>query len=368
VNAAIALGLPAGVARASENDYTLPTGITEESGGLEAECVWDGPLPYIDFTSVVKKTTDAAFSQLVFSGGLENTTTAVARIRPAMGFAWGRSIVALNPDDCQGNQNGLAFGGMSGGQNLLDVIDGGVWSNGCLDVDSNNANITIYNGSAEYFDPGNNLGAMTFVGGGGLSQMTNTEYRMAAADYTPLVSPLCDGSNTYDNNSFHDLGVTDHGVTTIGLAPGLYCIDDNNQGLTIGSQDVVTGTMVTIVMLDGAISVHGDATVMLSAPDKDDLESDFAPAIRGLLLYVPPSNPSCGGDDNCVTLNGNSSSFFKGTILAPDTEVRFLGDGGADLFGQIIGWDVEVRGSSESVVTYNPEAEMVLPTYLNVQK
>ena len=69
-------------------------------------------------------------------------------------------------------------------------------------------------------------------------------------------------------------------------------------------------------------------------------------------------------------MNGNSETFYEGTILAPGdgAEIRFLGNNGADIYGQIIGWDVFVEGSAESVVTYNPEAEMVLPTYLNMQK
>jgi hypothetical protein len=368
VDAAIAQGLPAAVARATENDYNLPVGITEEFGGIEAECVWDGPLPYIDFTAVVKKTTDAAFSQVVFSGLLENTTTAVARIRPSLAFGWGRSIVALNDADCQGNQNGLQFSGL-GGSNYLDVIQGGVFSNGCLDVDGN-ADVTIVGGSAEYFDPGDHLDRLTFLpdpvpphAAGGLNQLTNPEYRMARADYMPQISPLCNAGNTYTDNTFHDLEVG--GV--IDLDPGLYCIDDNH-GLRINNNEVVTGEKVTFVILNGDVAVDGGAMVTLSAPERADPDGTFADAIRGLLWYVPPTNTGCQND--CITLNGNSSTFYEGTILAPGNgaEVRFLGNNGADLYGQIIGWDVFVEGSANSTVTYNPESEMVLPTYLNVQR
>jgi hypothetical protein len=361
VNSAIAVGLPVGVARATENDYNLPNPLTEEAGGIDAECVWDGPLPYIDFTTVVKKTTDTAFAQLVFSGGLENTNTAVARVRPAIGIGWGRSIVALNPANCQGNQNGLIFNGL-GGHNYLDIIQGGVWSNGCMNGPGN-VDITITDGAAEYYYAGSQLEAedFTFFGGGSLNQMTNTEYRMAVADYMPPVTPDCsDSSNRYTDHDFMELA-----TRTEGLDPGLYCLTN---GLSIGAHDVVTGDMVTIVILNGDVDIHGNATVMLSAPDHDDEEAgrDFGDAIKGLLFYVPSSNSGCG--TNCMILNGDTNTVFTGSILAPAGEVVFLGNNGADLFGQIIGWDVEVGGSSESTVTYNPETEIILPTTLKVQK
>ena len=101
VTTAVQEGYDAAVARAQANNYELPQSwVDEQTPGLKIECVMEYPEPFLDVTVVVQETTETAFAQVVFPDGLENTVIAVARVRPAISMGYGRSIVALNPNDC----------------------------------------------------------------------------------------------------------------------------------------------------------------------------------------------------------------------------------------------------------------------------
>jgi hypothetical protein len=54
-----------------------------------------------------------------------------------------------------------------------------------------------------------------------------------------------------------------------------------------------------------------------------------------------------------ITLNGNSGSSFTGTILAPAADVMINGTGGTGLHGQIIGYKVDLSGTSNTSIVYN---------------
>jgi hypothetical protein len=92
----------------------------------------------------------------------------------------------------------------------------------------------------------------------------------------------------------------------------------------------------------GVVSWNGGATVHLSAP----LEGDFS----GLLMYMPSST-------NCstITLNGNSGSTLMGTILAPCSNVSIDGTGDSGIDGQIIGYTVDLAGTSSNSIHYNDD-------------
>jgi hypothetical protein len=75
------------------------------------------------------------------------------------------------------------------------------------------------------------------------------------------------------------------------------------------------GTDVTIVILQGGLKINANTDIQISAPGDTP---DPSPAIPGVLLYVPASNPAD------ITLNGGSGSFFKGTIIALDLISRWM--------------------------------------------
>jgi hypothetical protein len=152
--------------------------------------------------------------------------------------------------------------------------------------------------------------------------------------------PTCSGNATWSGNTMSPGTYSGQGqfpppgVDT--LLPGTYCV---NGDFRINGGDTLTGTGVTIRMDGGVISWNGGATVHLSAPTSG--------GYNGLLIYMPSAS-------NCstITLNGNSGSTITGTILAPCADIKVDGTGDSGINGQIIGWTVDLGGTSGSKINY----------------
>jgi hypothetical protein len=138
------------------------------------------------------------------------------------------------------------------------------------------------------------------------------------------------------------------------MTPGLYCVTG---GLTL--HGTYKGTGVTIVILSGDIKVNAQSVLQLSAPGNSP---DPSPAIPGVLIYVPASNPSP------VTLNGGSGSFLDGLILAPRSDITLNGNAADYIHGQVIGWSVFVSGNNGFTINYNPNEAYQLPTSIELAK
>lgn len=124
------------------------------------------------------------------------------------------------------------------------------------------------------------------------------------------------------------------------LQSGTYCVSGGN--FQINGGDTLIGHDVTIYMIDGFVKWNGGATIKLDAPDSG--------AYAGLLLYLPPTNP------NVVVVNGNGDSQIVGSILAPASEVTVEGGGGASgLECQIIGFHVNLSGSSNTTIDFKAD-------------
>ena len=126
------------------------------------------------------------------------------------------------------------------------------------------------------------------------------------------------------------------------LSPGLYCISGNVRVNNAG--DSFYGDGVTLYFLDGSLTING-GTVQISAPSR---VPDPDPAIAGMLILFAP------GNSNDIKLNGNSDSYFKGTILAPESDIDMLGNGSTNGYqSQVIGFNVEVGGTADTYVFYD---------------
>jgi len=124
------------------------------------------------------------------------------------------------------------------------------------------------------------------------------------------------------------------GVTT--LKRGIYCIDGD---VRVQSDTELTGQGVTLVVNKGSVRFSGDAKISLEAPSSG--------SFNGLLLYLPLENKSL------VVLNGSKESIFRGTILAPSSKIRIMGNESAyGYHSQIIGFTIELNGSSRILVKY----------------
>lgn len=152
------------------------------------------------------------------------------------------------------------------------------------------------------------------------------------AGVDPLTGEMTSGN--WDEGIFPPEGVTE-------LGSGVYCLQDD---FIVGDGGTLTGSGVTIIMEDGNIKIGGHATINLSAPKSGPNQ--------GLLIYSPI------GNRGIISLSGDGESNYMGTIYAPGADLRINGldslQGGA-YHSQIIGFYVEIDGSSNILVRYKDD-------------
>jgi hypothetical protein len=300
----------AAINRAAANGFDL----NADGNWVETTCGidnWGWEDRYIDITVHISRTTETSFAHLLFPASLTNQVDSTTRVRPRMPLAFGHAIVALNPADCQGNQNGAIFGG--NGQ--THIVGGGVWSNGCLRGNGNSWDVTVENGSVSYV--GEQSGSEHWTPNP--QQAPHT----IPSDYFEVPEPDCTGHWV----SANDLSGN--------LDPGLYCVNSNV------NLDDVSGAGITIY-INGDLRVNGNPTINLSAPSRSPNPD---PAIPGLLFYVT-------GD---ITVNGSSDQWYLGMVYAPAGYCKFNGTGGTwdTLHTQIVCWDVEVTGTADIDINFD---------------
>jgi len=363
VELAASAGRKAAVKRAKDNSFTIDQNISDNMG-VETKCgveplyaatksgapvkIFDDK--YMDVHSVITKQTQTAFAHFVFSGAMVNTVNAITRVRPRQPLAYGYAIVSLNPDTTNCNKaNGVTYHGLGGGD--LTVDGGGVFSNGCMDVDGN-VNVTVSGGPVVYFGTGNknDLDKIN-MDSGTPAQLVNATDRIPPELYD-ISAPNCAAGTTLTAKDFVGY-YNDHGGKP--LPSGLYCINDD---IKINGSDTVKGYGVTLYVT-GNLTINGGANVDLTAPSA----TYTGPAIPGVVIYAPKSNPGP------FKINGGSSSTLRGTILAPGADVDLAGDAGSNAFeAQVIAWNVKVGGSSGTYVQYESNKQASKPTAIDLYR
>jgi hypothetical protein len=319
--------------RAISNDYT------NAEVSVTAVCVDNGTPPdrkYIDVATHIVRKTNTSLIHFVYQGDVVNEVESRVRVHPRTPFAEGNSVVSLNDGDCSGHTNGATFHGNAD----VNVHGGGVWSNGCL-RGSGGPEVTV--------DGGGNVFVSEIIGD---------------AVFTP--PPTQAGGtldpDSYDMDEYPDCTDGDaHNVNASAIngdfGPGLYCITGD---VKINASDVISGTEVTLYLLDGGMTINGNATVQLTAPPQ---EPDPDPALPGMLILTAPGNSSD------IQLNGNSDSYFMGIILAPESNIDMLGtENITAYYTQVIGWNVEVGGTADTNVWYFENQAFENPPNLDMQK
>ncbi len=235
-------------------------------------------------------------------------------------LAGGYSIVALNPADCKGQQNGLLFHGTSYTQ-----LKGKAISNGCLRSVGTHL---VEAAAVEYVKEYDNKNSQV--------KIVPDPYQVNTPVSVDVTAPNCSDPAAHQMNGKDFKG-------EVNLEPGLYCIAGN---VTMNAEDVVKGDDVTLYFMDGKVTINGGATVQLSAPSGKDV----SPALTNILFYVP----GAAGTGQPVTINGNSDSYFSGTIYAPGSDVDFLGTSHTEGCEntQVIGWNVRIGGTAEVIFCY----------------
>jgi len=99
----------------------------------------------------------------------------------------------------------------------------------------------------------------------------------------------------------------------------------------------------------------------LRAPEESP---DPAPAVPGVLFYL------ANGNTNTISVTGNSTSFFLGTVYAPDGDLYFSGSSGTNptFNTQLIGNNVEVSGGATIDINFNDDENFEQPPYMDLLK
>jgi hypothetical protein len=331
------------ITRAAANNFTITDTVGITHNYVDATC--NNARKYIAVTVEISATTPSNFLHLVFPNALHSEMEAVTRIYPGGPLAYGNAIVALNPDTCSGKsvETGAGFSGNT----EVNVFGGGIFSNGCL-VGSGNADVNVDGGDISYFYPAYKEGVFSPDPVKATEPIPPSKYNITLPDCSAA------GANHNVDAKTLEKDLKNRPVT---LEAGLWCISGD---LTINAKDILHGTGVTIFMVDGWFDVRGTADIQLSAPAEDP---DPSPAIPGVLIYLPVNNPGP------VILNGNSTSFFQGTILAPGADITMNGTANIDAYhSQVIGYNVKVNGSSLFNITYEPEENGKLPTTIELYR
>jgi hypothetical protein len=346
----------AAIQRAQANNFTI---IDKYPAPCDQNCViatCNNSGKYIDIKVDISATTPSNFLQLIFPNALHNKVEAVTRVFPGGPLAYGEAIVALNP---QKEPCNMTTGAGFSGNAYVDVYGGGIFSNGCLVGKGDGKLPTDINVEAPHQ----------------ISYFTS-DYKSDVFSPDPVKATKEIPSSAY-NITKPDCSATPHNITATwlenqiktgyDLAPGLWCITGD---LTINAGDKLSGSGVTIYMVNGWFTTKSGSKetenpdIRLSAPAKSP---DPSPAVPGLLIYVPPSKDP--GQSPPVTLNGNSNSFFTGTILAPDSDITVNGTSNTDAYhSQFIGYNVKVNGGTLFNIWYNAGEQASLPTSMELHR
>jgi hypothetical protein len=345
----------AAVSRAGDNDYTIDKDVSDKNGvttwcKVEKLAAWDDK--YIDIQTFITADTNTSFAHFVFGGVMRNTVEAITRVRPRTPFTFGHAVVALNKDDCLGNQNGVIFDGSS----IIKINGGGVFSNGCLTGDGNKFTVDVTNGTVDY--KGDATGNLTHV------SPAPDKIPDVLPDYVSKIPvPNCSGlpNRTQDSAEispgvYNKLSLTSGELT---LKPGLYCITGSPNAVKI-TGGTVKGVGVTIFVTNGGVSVSGNAEVVeLSAPER---LPNPAPAIPGVLFYLAPGNTSS------VELEGNSDSSYVGTIFVPDGDIVLTGGNNTTptFNTQLVGKNVEIGGNAVLDINFNDKKNFNVPATIEL--
>ncbi len=334
----------AGFDRATSNGYENPTSIVKVISCTDAAATCTA-LPsgadaseyiQVKITSYVK----TLFAPIIGIRTITNNVNAVARAVPSTVKPMfdGNAVVGLAPHDCKA----ITYQGNAD----TEVIGSGIF------VNSDCSTAAFFNNS--------NAGQLTAPC---LNSVGGIDYKPGALDipsscinsgatafnYPPdnIVFPniVCPSGSSQDGNNLnpgtyggpHDFPPA--GVTH--LNGGTYCVSTD---FKVNAGDTLTGSDVIIIMLSGDVTFNGGATINLSGPPGPQSVTN---PYGGLFLYMPMSNPGT------ISINGNSSSGFEGTILAPAADITINGTGGDGLKGQVIGYTVDLSGASETTINYN---------------
>jgi putative Flp pilus-assembly TadE/G-like protein len=316
------------------------------------------PADYIQvkITSHVK----TYFARVIGRNEVINQVNAVVHAVPGYRTSTfgGNAIVALNKDACPAfDYGGGATTTVTGSGIFVNSRCDGTGSynasNQALNSSSNNTTLTVPCYSVV---GGGTIRPSSLITTGGCSSSINNTSAYIAnplAIYQKTNIP-CGPTATYNattlNPGSYSGAFPPGGQTT--MNPGIYCIDAGNQGFSLSGGQTLTGSNVLIYMKSGNINWTSGG-IQISAMQGVNPDYD------GLLLYLAQGNCSD------VSITGNGTSRYVGTILAPCSLVKLAGGSSTGnqniLENQIIADEVQLSGSNSLNINYNAQQQWQPP-------
>ncbi len=356
----------AAIQRGGANNVVLDDDISDDHG-VSVVCNSSGSDKYLDVIVRVTQQTETAFAQVITSQPVRNQVIAVARVRPKKTLAFGYTIVALNPAGCNGQSNGATFYGNPD----VNVCGGGIFSNGCL---RGNGNIDVYvkDLGCTSIAPSGLFYAREVIGSSKFHPAPQSASAIPTDAYTLDFTPeqLCARPGAHH--------VTIENIPEV-LTPGLWCItgDISIHGADLQNHSKVAappesgdesglechinklyGEGVTLVFLNGGMTCNGNCDFRISAPAASP---DPYPAVPGLLIYSTAKKN--------WKLNGNSVSYFRGTILLPKADVTMNGTGNETAYyTQVITWNFHGGGTNDSIFRWDDQWMFSEPVTVELNK
>jgi hypothetical protein len=377
---------------AGSNNFKLEYPVINQHG-IDINCVSSGKSNYLEVRSVISTTVQTAFAHLFYKGEVRNTVEAVARVNVATAVSGGGVLTHLNTD-CN---KPLEFGMTNDKKPAW--IDGAS-SNGCIKLEGSKN--TIYSPVNEPFDaripiyyaekcvnfdkkiegdngcPEDNKWTANFEQRGGivekyyLEELLKQQENMSRENIQNFWNGICGTTYAGDKNpNFKTGDVIPPGRYTsitiqsgpVEMQSGLYCIETNFRiNADLNSHE----DGVTIILIEepgknpkqGSITVASSANVILT-PRRSGADERF----DNLLIYAQKYNTST------LRLGGNSSSYFEGTIWAPDGIVHFGGTGSEESSDvQIIADQISIMGSQTLKLHYDVDKIWTLPSNVSLVK
>jgi hypothetical protein len=322
------------------------------------------------------------------------TVDAVAHGQPERPVMFGYALASMKPG-CDAANNGIGLRGDGGGRTGGTFLyGGGAFSNSSCDdaVDMNGSEeqLIVSGGTIDVVGD--------YTGPGGLCaspDAANCNFYPAPTTGVDEVTqdpianspagepPTCGVARVLATELAGDRSIRPGSYTTLDynngdmvMEPGLYCLT----GGTLTGRGSVSGNGVMLYLTDANASINysgnDDITVALIAPSTDTVSGCDLPAAQqpelctylGIVIYKLVGKDTCEQNDVEIDFTGQASKYLEGLVYAPESLVRYGGQGDLIMVGQTIAGCVRFSGNGRIEITYDPEATFNPPPQIRLDE
>jgi Flp pilus assembly protein TadG len=316
---------------------------------------------YYDVSTIIQSQIPPTISQIVFNGPLQVRAKSVARVYRVLEFGFGNALYAMSPTQ----KNALEFTGSG----TIEILGAGMYSNS-----GHSTNYVTFSGSS--------ISVLTddVTGAGGIyvnkPENVQTPDGDQFSDYNANIDALGDfyvpqpdcsgmaagtrtniGGEIYFTPGVYS-NITENSHSTYHFASGFYCI---NGAFTTANGDfsVEEDGGVSFYVSTGNVSLGGNVS-FIAATDGSAVDSS-GQNWNGMLLHIA---------DGRLTINGNSDSYYEGTIYVPtpaNPSCKLNGNSDSDGYNlQMICDSINVNGDGNLVIEYDGSNSYIPPVKIDL--